>query len=78
MTRTIAHNIGSGYIEVTARAYSVAEALAFEAAIKAVPVASAFTPDPPPTVARELHPEVEALIERDADSDMGLKAGEAA
>jgi hypothetical protein len=37
---------------------------------------SAFEPTPAP-FAPELSPEVEALIERDADADMGLKAGEA-
>lgn len=37
---------------------------------------TATTVAEPPT-APELSPEVEALIERDADADMGLKAGEA-
>jgi hypothetical protein len=48
-TRTIQHAIGNGFILVSARARSIAEALALDAALQAVPVSEAFGP---PTVNR--------------------------
>lgn len=63
MTRLVRHAIGDGWIDVTARAYSVPEALALESALKQAPPAQAFQPVAPPatTVADHATPTEDAL-----------------
>lgn len=65
MTRFIGHRVLAGVIEVYGYAQTIPEALAMEAALRTVPKAEAFIPEPEP--APELPPQVEAIAYRDAD-----------
>ena len=81
MTITIQQFDGPPVFIVSRVCLSMAEARAAEAALTAMPVASAYLPAPAPTAeAPELTPAVEALQERaeaDDPTPGSLKAGEA-